>query len=84
MARQCMVTGKKTMVGNNVSHSNRKVRRTFIPNLQWKKVWVPSENSSEGSKGHFIRLRICGKGLKTIDKQGIEAVLTKLRANGTI
>lgn len=78
-----MVTGKKTTVGNNVSHSNRKVRRTFVANLQWKRIWVPCENPSEGL-GRFVRLRLSGKGLKTIDKQGIEVVLAKLRANGTL
>lgn len=77
MARQCMVTGKKTIVGNNVSHSNRKVKRTFIANVHWKKIWVPSEN-------RYVRLRLSGKGLKTIDKNGIEQVLAMLRANGTV
>lgn len=77
MARQCMVTGKKTIVGNNVSHSNRKGKRTFEANVHWKRIWVPSEN-------RYVRLRLSGKGLKTIDKRGIDQVLAQLRANGTV
>ena len=68
MARQCMITGKKTSVGNNVSHSNRKGRRTFQVNIRWKRIWVPSEH-------RYIRLLISAKGLKTIDKYGIDIFL---------
>lgn len=63
------------MSGNNVSHSNRKTKRRFLPNLHRHRFWVPSEN-------RFVRLRVSTQGLRIIDKVGIEAVLKKLRAAG--
>ncbi len=75
MARVCQVTGKRPRVGNNVSHANNKTRRRFLPNLQWHRIWVESEN-------RFVRLRLSGAALRTIDKNGIDAVLADLRANG--
>jgi large subunit ribosomal protein L28 len=75
MSRVCQVTGKKVMAGNNVSHSNRKTRRRFLPNLQTHRFWVPGEN-------RFVRLVVSHKGMRTIDKVGIEAVLAELRARG--
>ena len=75
MSRVCQVTGKGVMSGNNVSHSNRKTRRRFLPNLRSKRFWVGSEN-------RFVRLLVCQKGMRTIDKRGIEAVLVELRARG--
>ncbi|MCB1609214.1 MAG: 50S ribosomal protein L28 [Xanthomonadales bacterium] len=75
MARVCQVTGKRPRVGNNVSHANNKTRRRFLPNLQWHRIWVESEN-------RFVRLRISGAALRTIDKNGIDAVLADLRASG--
>jgi large subunit ribosomal protein L28 len=77
MARVCQVTGKSPMVGNNVSHANNKTKRRFLPNLQYRRFWVESEN-------RFVRLRISNAGLRTIDKVGIEAVLADLRARGEI
>ena len=77
MARVCQVTGKKPMVGNNVSHANNKTKRRFMPNLQYRRVWVESEN-------RWIRLRITNAGLRLIDKNGIDAVLVDLRARGEI
>lgn len=71
MARVCMVTGRKTEVGNTVSHSNRKGKRTFKANVHWKRFWVPSQNK-------WVRLLVCNKGMKTIDKLGIEHVITTL------
>jgi len=77
MARVCQVTGKKPMVGNNVSHANNKTKRRFLPNLQNRRFWVESEN-------RFIRLRLTTAGIRLIDKNGIDAVLADLRAAGTI
>jgi large subunit ribosomal protein L28 len=68
LAKVCFVTGKKPMSGNRVSHANNKTRRRFEPNLQWKRIWIPSEN-------RFVRLRVSARGLKTIGKLGIEHVL---------
>jgi large subunit ribosomal protein L28 len=75
MARVCQVTGKKPMSGNNISHANNKTKRRFLPNLQNRKFWVESEN-------RWVSLRITNAALRTIDKNGIESVLTELRARG--
>jgi large subunit ribosomal protein L28 len=75
MARVCQITGKAPMVGNNVSHANNKTKRRFLPNLQRRKFWLESEN-------RWIRLRLTNAALRTIDKNGIEAVLADLRARG--
>jgi len=77
MARVCQVTGKKPMVGNNVSHANNKTKRRFLPNLQQRRFWVESEN-------RFVSLRLTTAGIRLIDKKGIDAVLADLRAKGTI
>ena len=77
MARVCQVTGKKPMVGNNVSHANNKTKRRFLPNLQSRRFWV------EGEK-RWVRLRVSNAGLRTIDKKGIETVLAELRERGEI
>ncbi|GAA0493329.1 50S ribosomal protein L28 [Pigmentiphaga sp. GD03639] len=75
MARVCQVTGKGPITGNNVSHANNKTKRRFLPNLQYRKFWVESEN-------RWVRLRVSTNALRTIDKNGIEAVLADLRARG--
>jgi len=75
MARVCEVTGKKPMSGNNVSHANNKTKRRFLPNLQRRKFWVESEN-------RWISLRLSNAALRTIDKNGIDAVLAKMRSEG--
>jgi large subunit ribosomal protein L28 len=75
MSRVCQVTGKRPAVGNNVSHSHRKTRRRFLPNLQAHRFWVESEN-------RFVRLRVTPAGMRTIDKNGIESVLAEMRARG--
>jgi len=75
MPRACQITGKSVMVGNNVSHANNKTRRRFLPNLQYRRFWVESEK-------RWVRLRISTKGLRTIDKKGIDTVLAELRARG--
>jgi len=70
-----MVTGKRPVAGNNVSHAHNKTRRRFLPNLHWHRFWVESENK-------FVRLRVTSKGMRIIDKKGIDAVLVEVRANG--
>ena len=75
MARVCEITGKKPMVGNNVSHANNKTKRRFLPNLQYRRFFIESEN-------RWIRLRVSGAALRLIDKKGIETVLADLRARG--
>ena len=75
MSKVCQVTGKRPMVGNNVSHANNKTRRRFLPNLHNHRFWVESEN-------RFVRLRISTKGMRIIDKLGIDTVLADLRAQG--
>jgi large subunit ribosomal protein L28 len=69
------VTGKKPMVGNNVSHANNRTKRRFLPNLQRRRFWVESEN-------RWISLRLTTNALRTIDKNGIDAVLAEIRAKG--
>ncbi|MFO8003363.1 50S ribosomal protein L28 [Thioalkalivibrio sp.] len=75
MARVCQVTGKRPITGNNVSHANNKTRRRFLPNLHSHRFWVESEQ-------RFVRLRLSSKGMRVIDKRGIDAVLSDLRARG--
>lgn len=75
MSKVCMVTGKRPVTGNNVSHSHRKTRRRFLPNLHWHRFWVESEQK-------FVRLRVSSKGMRIIDKKGIDSVLADVRANG--
>ena len=77
MARVCQVTGKGPMVGNKVSHANNRTKRRFLPNLQYRRFWVESEN-------RFLRLRVSNAGLRLIDKNGIEVVLADLRARGEV
>ncbi|WP_028356937.1 50S ribosomal protein L28 [Brackiella oedipodis] len=75
MAKVCQVTGKRPLVGNNISHANNKTKRRFLPNLQTRRFWLESES-------RWIRLRISTSALRTIDKKGIEAVVAEMRANG--
>ena len=75
MARVCIVTGKGPMAGNNVSHAHNKTKRRFLPNLQYRRFWVESEN-------RWVRMRISNAELRTIDKNGIDVVLAGLRAKG--
>ena len=77
MARVCQVTGKGPMVGHNVSHANNKTKRRFLPNLQYRRFWVETEN-------RWVRLRVTSAGLRLVDKLGIDAVLVDLRARGEI
>lgn len=75
MARVCQITGKKTQVGNNVSHANNRTKRKFYPNLQIKRFYVPSEDK-------WITLKVSTRALRTISKKGIEAVLKEARQAG--
>ena len=75
MSRVCQVTGKRPMTGNNVSHAQNKNKRRFMPNLRFHRFWVESEN-------RFVRLRVSSKGMKIIDKKGIDEVLKDVRASG--
>jgi large subunit ribosomal protein L28 len=77
MARVCQATGKGPMVGNHVSHANNKTKRRFLPNLQYRRLWMESEN-------RWVRLRISNAGLRLIDKVGIDQVVADLRAKGEI
>ena len=75
MSRVCQVTGKRPVTGNNVSHSQIKTKRRFLPNLHTHRFWVESEK-------RFVKLRVSAKGMRIIDKKGIEAVLADVRARG--
>ncbi|MCY3565983.1 MAG: 50S ribosomal protein L28 [Gammaproteobacteria bacterium] len=75
MARICMVTGKRPLVGNNVSHAQNKTKRRFLPNIQSHRFWVESEK-------RFVKLRVSTKGMRIIDKNGIDKVLADIRGRG--
>ena len=75
MSRVCQVTGKKPMAGNNVSHAKNRTRRRFEPNLHTHRFWVETEKK-------FVKLRVSAKGMRIIDKKGIETVLADLRDRG--
>ena len=75
MSKVCQVTGKRPQTGNNVSHAHNKTRRRFLPNLQTKRFWVESEK-------RWVKLRLSTKGMRIIDKNGIEAVLADIRKRG--
>ena len=75
MARICQVTGKGPVTGNNVSHAHNKTRRRFMPNLHTHRLWVETEN-------RWVKLCVSTKGLRTIDKKGIDVVLQELRERG--
>ena len=77
MSRICQITGKKVMVGNNVSHANNRTKRKFYPNLQTKKFFV-------SETGETIILKVSTNALRTIDKKGIASVLAEAKANGNI
>ncbi len=75
MSKVCQVTGKRPVTGNNVSHAKNRTRRRFLPNLHTHRFWLESEK-------RFVKLRVSAKGMRIIDKKGIEQVLTDLRARG--
>lgn len=75
MSRVCQITGKRPMSGNNVSHANNKTRRRFLPNLHTHRFY-------DEVKSRYIKLRISNKGLRMIDKLGLQEVLKMIRARG--
>ncbi len=75
MSRVCQVTGKRPMSGNNVSHAHNKSRRRFLPNVHSHRFWLESEQ-------RYVKLRVSTKGLRIIDKHGIEKVVADLRKRG--
>ena len=75
MSKICDVTGKRPITGNNVSHANNKTKRRFLPNLHTHRFWVPDES-------RYVRLRVSAKGMRIIDKKGIDTVLAEMRARG--
>ena len=75
MSKVCQVTGKRPMSGNTVSHANNHRRRRFLPNLHTQRFWLESER-------RFVTLRVSTRGLRTIDKLGVDAVVAGLRADG--
>ena len=77
MSRVCDVTGKGPMVGNNVSHANNKTKRRFLPNLQYRRFWLETEN-------RWVRLRVTNAALRLIDKVGIDQVVADLRTRGAL
>jgi large subunit ribosomal protein L28 len=77
MAKVCQITGKRTRVGNNVSHANNKTKRKFFPNLQKKRFFLPSS-------GEWVTLKVATSALRTINKNGIEATIQKAYEKGTL
>jgi large subunit ribosomal protein L28 len=75
MSRVCVITGKKPITGNRVSHANNKRRRRFLPNLHSQRFWVETEK-------RWVSLRISANGLRTIEKKGIDQVVAELRTQG--
>ncbi|MEA3405878.1 MAG: 50S ribosomal protein L28 [Pseudomonadota bacterium] len=75
MSKVCQVTGKGPVVGNNVSHSHRKTRRRFLPNLHTHRFWLEAES-------RFVKLRVTAKGMRIIDKNGIDSVIADMRSRG--
>ncbi len=75
MSRVCQVTGKRPMYGNNVSHAKNRTRRRFEPNLHTHRFWVETEK-------RFVKIRLSNKGLRIVDKLGIDQVLANMRALG--
>ncbi|PWI44485.1 50S ribosomal protein L28 [Streptomyces sp. ICBB 8177] len=75
MSAQCQLTGRKPGFGNAVSHSHRRSKRRFDPNIQRKRYWLPSE-------GRHVRLTLSAKGIKTVDAIGVEAAVARIRARG--
>lgn len=75
MSKVCQVTGKRPMTGNNVSHAHNATKRRFEPNLHWHRFWISSEK-------RYVRLRVSAKGMRIIDRRGIDSVLGDIRKRG--
>ncbi len=75
MSRVCQVTGKTPQTGHHVSHANNKTKRRYLPNLQYRRFWVESEN-------RWVKMRLTSAGLRLIDKKGIDVILAEMRSRG--
>ena len=75
MSRVCQVTGKIPQRGNHVSHANNKTKRRYLPNLQYRRFWIESEN-------RWVKMRLTNAGLRLIDKKGIDVILAEMRERG--
>ena len=75
MARICQVTGKRPRSGHHVSHANNKTKRRYLPNLQYRRIWVESEN-------RYVKMRLTTAGLRLLDKKGVDVVLAEMRERG--
>ena len=75
MARRCQLTGRKPGFGHDVSHSQRKTSRRWDPNIQIRRYWLAGE-------GRWVRLRLSVKGMRTVDRIGVDAAVARLRAQG--
>jgi large subunit ribosomal protein L28 len=75
MSKVCQITGKRPMTGNNVSHAKNRTKRRFLPNLHKHRFWLESEKK-------FVSLQVSTKGMRIIDKKGIETVVNELRERG--
>ncbi|MGP3969967.1 50S ribosomal protein L28 [Streptomyces sp. 6N223] len=75
MSAHCQLTGRAPAFGNRISHSHRRTKRRFNPNIQTKRYWLPSER-------RYVRLRLSTRGIKTVDVIGIEAAVARIRARG--
>ena len=75
MSQVCQVTGKRPITGYNVSHAHNKTKRRFSPNLHWHRFWVETEK-------RYVRLRVSARGMRIIDRKGIDTVLTEIRGRG--
>jgi len=75
MARVCQVTGKGPRTGHHVSHANNKTKRRYLPNLQYRRIWVESEN-------RYVKMRLTSAGLRLLDKKGVDVVIAEMRERG--
>ena len=75
MSRVCQVTGKGPRSGHHVSHANNKTKRRYLPNLQYRRIWVESEN-------RYVKMRLSSAGLRLLDKKGVDVVLAEMRERG--
>ena len=75
MSQVCQVTGKRPITGNNVSHAQNKTKRRFLPNLHYHRFWIESEK-------RYVKLRVSSRGMRIIDKKGIDEVIKEMRAAG--
>ena len=75
MSRVCQVTGKGPRAGHHVSHANNKTKRRYLPNLQYRRIWVESEN-------RYVKMRLSSAGLRLLDKKGVDVVLAEMRERG--